>query len=175
MSGASEPCCPDKNNRPFSSRPAAARSKEPKICANPSSHVISQPSISSTACQVLVLVHRPAISILGPDGPSYPPAYLPPMFADLKTIVPNVMYIVAPCVPSNAAQICSQPPNILSTQCGHDLQPDSRQPGVSMPAVYNPTPDLTTCTGETDITPNSRPAPHSETRHPGFDHHEGLA
>jgi len=107
----------------------------PNICANPSSHVISQPSISSTACQVLVLLHRPTISILGPDGPSYPPPA--PMFADLKTMVPTVMYIVAPCVPSNAAQICSQPPNILSTQCGHDLQPDSRQPGVSMPAVYS--------------------------------------
>ena len=52
-------------------RPAAP-SKEPKIGAKPSSHVISQPSISSSACQVLVLLHRPTISIPGPDGPSYP-------------------------------------------------------------------------------------------------------
>ena len=72
MSGASSEVCADKQS-------AAAFSDHllgallPKICAKPSSHVISQPSISSTACQVLVLLHRPTISILGLDGPSYPP------------------------------------------------------------------------------------------------------
>merc|ERR1719237_1797042 len=70
MSGASEPCADKQSADAFSGE--LLRALLPKICAKPSSHVISQPSISSTACQVLVLVHRPTISILGPDGPSYP-------------------------------------------------------------------------------------------------------
>ena len=116
-------------------RAICARSKEPKICAKPSSHVISQPSISSSACQVLVLVHRPTISILGPDGPSYP-AY-PPCLLISTPWFPLLCILWHLVYPQTLLKYVLKPPNILSTQCGHDLQPDSRQPGVSMPAVYS--------------------------------------
>jgi len=173
MSGASEPCA-DKQSAAAFSRPAAAPSKEPKICANPSSHVISQPSISSTACQVLVLVHWPTISILGPDGPSYPAAY-PPCLLISRPWFPMLCILWHLVYPQTLLKYVLNPQIFCphSADTTYSLTADNL--GCQCLRFTTPTPDLTTCTGETDITPNSRPAPHSETRHPGFDHHEGLA
>lgn len=97
------------------------------------------------------------------------------MFADLKTIVPTVMYIVAPCVPQTLLKYVLNPQIFCphSADTTYNLTADN--PWCQCLRFTAPTPDLTTCTSETDITPNSQPAPHCETRHPGFDHHECLA
>lgn len=171
MSGASEPCADKQSAAAFSSH--LLRALLPKNCAKRSSHVISQPSISSTACQVLALVHRPTISILGPDGPSYPAYPLcllisGPRFP-LLCILWHLVY------PQTLLKYVLNPKIFCPHSADTTYRLTADNPGCQCLRFTAPTTDLTTCTSETDITPNSRPAPHSETRHPGFDHHEGLA
>ena len=171
MSGASEPCADKQSADAFSGE--LLRALLPKICAKPSSHVISQPSISSTACQVLVLVHRPTISILGPDGPSYPD--YPPCLLISRPWFPLLCILWHLVYPQTLLKYVLNPQIFCphSADTTYSLTADNL--GCQCLRFTAASPDLTTCTTETDITPNSRPAPHSETRHPGFDHHEGLA
>lgn len=157
MSGASSEPCADKQSAAAFSRPAAP-SKEPKIGAKPSSHVISQPSISCSACQVLVLVPRPTISILGPDGPSYP-GY-PPCLLISRPWFPLLCILWHLVCTLNTLLKYVLNPQIF---CPHSADTTYRltadNPGCQCLRFTTQTTDLTTCTGETDITPNSRTSP----------------